>query len=165
MPRVSIKAPATVDKNPTVPVGRAAALSGLSEDMITYLGRLEILTPTRGGRGRRRMFTFNDVLFLKVISDLLSRGIEVKRLRTALSRARVEAQTWIDIRRAPAHYLVTDGTELFLRKRGELESKTMNGQLAFAFVLDLVPPHRVISDAWARPMSSNKPKRHRKNAK
>jgi hypothetical protein len=52
------------------------------------------------------------------------------------------------IRRAPRRYLVTDGTELFVRRKGELESKTMDGQLAFAFVLDLGPMHRKISDDW-----------------
>jgi DNA-binding transcriptional MerR regulator len=137
-------------KNPSVPIHTAAELSGLNVHMVVYLGRMDILRPSIGGgrRGSRRMYTFGDVLFLKVIADLLARGIEVSRLRSALKRARFETDTWIDIRRAPAHYLVTDGTELFVRKKGELESKSMNGQLAFAFVLDLSPTHRVISKSW-----------------
>ena len=136
-------------KNPAIPVADAARLSGLSVDMITYLGRVDILKATHGGgRGSRRLFTFGDVLFLKTIADLLARGIEVARLKSGLRKARAEVQGWIDIRTAPRYFLVTDGTELFVRRRGELESKTMNGQLAFAFVVDLAASHRTISSAW-----------------
>jgi DNA-binding transcriptional MerR regulator len=145
-------------KNPAVDIQHAARLSGLTVSMITYLSRVDILKPSRGGgRGSVRLFTFNDVLFLKVIADLLARGIEVSRLRTALKRARAEAQTWIDIRRAPRRYLVTDGTELFVRRRGKLESKTKSGQLAFAFVLDLAPTHKKIAGEWPAEIRSAKP--------
>lgn len=34
-------------------------------------------------------------------------------------------------------YLVTDGREIFLHEYGTLESLTQNGQLSFAFVIDL----------------------------
>jgi len=118
--------------------------------MITYLGRMDILRPTYGGRGRARLYAFGDVLFLKVIAEMLSRGIEVKRLKEALQRARAESELWIDIRRAPRRYLVTDGAELFVRNQGKLESKTKNGQLAFAFVLDLAPAHRAVAEAWPK---------------
>ena len=74
-----------------------------------------------------------------------------------IRKLRLETDTWIDIRHAPRHYLVTDGTELFVRKKGELESKTMDGQLAFAFVLDLGPTHKKIAEAWPPPAVSIKP--------
>lgn len=137
---------------PTVHVKKAAELSGLSIHMLTYLSRLDILKPTGGppGRGRRRRYTFNDVLFLRVIADLLRTGIEVKRLSQALKRAKAEADAWMDIRRAPRRYLVTDGTEVFLRTRGHLESKTRDRQLAFAFVLDLEKPHAVLAADWPK---------------
>jgi len=147
-------------KNPAIPIQLAADLSGLSLHMVTYLGRLDILTPSEGGgRGRPRMYTFSDVLFLKVIADLLARGIEVKKLNAALKKAKAEAETWVDIRRAPRHYLVTDGTELFVSKKGRLESKTLNGQLAFAFVLDLAPAHRAIADAWPKEATNKRSRR------
>jgi DNA-binding transcriptional MerR regulator len=138
------------NKNPTVSILPAARLSGLSVHMITYLGRNDILAPKVRGRGRTRLYTFSDVLFLKVIADLLLRGIEVTRLKRALQRARAECELWIDIRRAPRRYLVTDGTELFIRDRGRLESKTKDGQFAFAFVLDLDPTHKEISQLWPK---------------
>ena len=94
------------------------------------------------------MFSFTDVLFLKVIGDLLKTGVEVSRLKTALKRARASAETWVNIRSSPKRFLVSDGTEVFIRQRGELESKTLNGQLAFAFVLDLQQSHRTIANDW-----------------
>ena len=139
------------NKNPTVFITQAARLSGLSVHMITYLSRTEILSPNVRGRGRKRLYTFSDVLFLKVIADLLSRGIEVRRLRQALQRARAECEVWIDIRRIPRHYLVTDGTEVFIRNRGHLESKTRDRQLAFSFVLDLAPTHKAVVEDWPHP--------------
>lgn len=139
-------------KNPSITIDQAAALSGLKIDMITYLGRVDILKPSMGGgRGSKRLFTFNDVIFLRLIAELLSKGIQVSKLKVSLNRARNEAASWIDIRQAPRRYLVSDGTELFVRHKGQLESKTMNGQLAFAFVLDLGSTHRQIADAWPQP--------------
>ena len=136
------------NKNPGIRAVQAAKLAGLSVHMITYLGRHDILNPTIRGRGRTRLYSFNDVIFLKVIADLLASGIEVKRLRLALQRARSECENWIDIRRVPKRYLVTDGTEVFVRDRGRLEFKTKSGQLAFAFVLDLGLAHKSISPLW-----------------
>lgn len=139
-----------VERNPRVPIWEAARLSGLSPAMITYLGRNGIVTPSGQSprRGRRRLYTFSDVIFLKVIADLLEKGIEIKRLRQALERARDETEGWVDIRRLPRKYLVTDGNELYVRDKGKLESKNSNGQFAFAFVLDLGLTHKAIAGAW-----------------
>lgn len=147
-----------VKKNPSVPVEEAARLSGLSKHMLTYLGRTEILPPSGSEprRGRRRAYTFSDVIFLRVIAELLEKGIEVKRLREALKRARDETSSWIDIRRNPRRYLVTDGTELYVNRKGRLESKTVNGQFAFAFVIDLGPTHKAIADSWPRETRANR---------
>lgn len=138
-----------------VPIKKAAELSGLSTHMLTYLGRIEVLIPSgnSGGRGKRRMYTFSDVLFLRMIAELLSKGIEVKRLGQALRRVKAEADDWLEMKARPRHLLVTDGTEVMLRKRGELVSKTMNGQLVFAFVLDVAAAHKPLAEAWPRPVA------------
>lgn len=136
---------------PAVTIAKAAELSGLNQHMITYLGRIEVMKPSgASGRGRTRRFTFNDVLFLRVIAELLRRGIEVKRLGAALQRAKAEADAWKDVRSAPRHFLVTDGTEVYLRRKGRLESKNVDGQLAFAFVLDLAYAHTPLTTCWPR---------------
>ena len=101
-----------------------------------------------GRRGRARRYAYTDVLFLRVIAEMLVRGIEVKRLGAALRRAKAEAELWDDVRSAPRHYLVTDGTEVYLRRKGRLESKTVDRQLSFAFVLDLGHAHESIASGW-----------------
>lgn len=135
-----------------VPIKKAVELSGLTAHMITYLGRIEVLIPSGnvGGRGKRRLYTFSDVLFLRLIADLLARGIEVKRLGKALRRVKAEADDWLDLKARPRHFLVTDGTEVMLRRKGQLESKTMNGQLVFAFVLDVAAAHKPLAEAWPK---------------
>lgn len=136
----------------TVPIKKAAELSGLTAHMITYLSRIEVLLPSGnpGGRGRRRLYTFSDVLFLRMIADLLARGIEVKRLGKALRRVKSEADDWLDVKTRPRHFLVTDGTEVMLRRKGQLESKTLNGQLVFAFVLDVAAAHKPLAQIWPK---------------
>jgi len=136
----------------SVPVKKASELSGLSSHMLTYLSRIEVLIPSgnQAGRGRRRLYTFSDVLFLRVIAELLARGIEVKRLGKALKRAKEEADTWLDVKARPRHFLVTDGTEVMLKKKGQLESITAGGQLVFAFVLDIAAAHGPLAVAWPK---------------
>jgi DNA-binding transcriptional MerR regulator len=139
------------EKNPSVDAAKAAILSGLSPTMITYLSRIEVFKPASHSspqRGKRRVFTFADVLFLKVIADLLAKGIEVKRLGAALRRAKEDSGDWLNIKQSPRRFLVTDGTELFVRREGQLESRTFNGQLAFGFVFDLRETHRELLAKW-----------------
>lgn len=145
-------------KNPVIGPKKAEELSGLKPDMLTYLSRVDVLKASgvdRPGRGRPRRFTFTDVVFMRAIADLLERGISVKRLGKALQRAKANANQWMDIRRAPNRFLVTDGTEVFFRRLGQLESKTFDGQLAFAFVLDLRPPHKAVAEAWPKESSAS----------
>jgi DNA-binding transcriptional MerR regulator len=141
------------DKNPSVGAREAAELSGLSMAMLDYLSRTDLLVPSgepRRCRGLKRKYTFADVIFLRVISELLSRGVEVRRLRRSLQAAHADATTWIDIRRQPRDFLVTDGTEIFVANKGTLESKTTNRQYAFAFVLNLASHHRAVAKIWPR---------------
>lgn len=139
------------EKNPSVDAGKAEELSNLSPEMLTYLARIDVLKPSgndKPGRGRPRRYTFTDVVFLKAIAGLLERGIEVKRLGRALRRAKADASQWMDIRKAPARFLVTDGTDVFFNEAGQLESMTFTGQYAFGFVIDLRPTHKFVADGW-----------------
>ena len=139
------------DKNPSVDFKTAARLSGLTAHMLVYLSRNDILIPSGHcvpARGRKRLYTFSDVIFLKAIADLLMRGIEIKRLNAALKRAKAEVDTWIDIKKTPRGLLVTDGTEIYIQRNGRLESKTINRQFAFAFMLDIAALHRTVSENW-----------------
>src|SRR6266481_5747812 len=65
-----------------------ASLTKLGRPMLDYLCRTGIVVPSRpGGRGRgsKRMYSFGDVVFLKVIARLLDAGISVKRMKKSFA--------------------------------------------------------------------------------
>ncbi|RRQ21967.1 helix-turn-helix domain-containing protein [Thiohalobacter thiocyanaticus] len=107
------------------PVEIAARLSGLSMDMVNYLCRYGVVKPsgnTKRGRGHRRKFTFSDILLLRVISQLLSNGISVQRLRRSLAELQKQGKSTNHILKKK--YLVTDGKSIYLEDEGVLELLT-----------------------------------------
>jgi DNA-binding transcriptional MerR regulator len=117
----------------------ACRFSGLSPTMLDYLTRESFIVPTgsiRRGRGIRRLYTFGDIVTLRVIAQLLRSGIEIRRLRRAL---RTLQKRMADAKpgQLPFRYLVTDGAEVFFRDNLNVESLTRDGQFAFAFMIDV----------------------------
>lgn len=129
----------------------AAELSGLRPPMVDYLCRQGILPPTGPttgprSRGRARSYTFGDVVMLRVLAGLLRSGISVARLKRSLEALR-KFHPEITPTSLPSRYLVTDGQRVFLRnKANALETLDRNGQLVFAFVIEL----RSVRDEVAR---------------
>lgn len=127
-------------KNTTFGIADAAKYSGMTRNMIYYLGRAGVFKPSGSkvsGKGRPKIFTFGDVVILRVIDKLLKSGVSVKRLKKALIALR-KYHAEITPRTLPGKYLLTDGTTIYFRKEGEsLEVLDNNRQLAFTFVLEL----------------------------
>ena len=120
-------------------VRQTAALTGLSVYMVDYLCRSGTLEPSGGarpGRGRRRKYSFADVVFLRGLAKLLEQDLSVSRLRDALRELRREHPE-LTPTRLPARYLVTDGKNVYFTDGGTIQNLTARGQLAFAFVLEL----------------------------
>lgn len=119
----------------------AAHLSGLSRHMIDYLCRTGVVRPSgraAPGRGRHRHYTFGDVVLLKAISGLLTGGLPVRKLKTALDQLRKRDFKGLTEASMIGRYLITDGKRIFLRDRpNALEDLTASGQFAFAFVVDI----------------------------
>ncbi|HDR9095098.1 MerR family transcriptional regulator [Burkholderia vietnamiensis] len=120
-------------------VAQAARLSGLTLSMVNYLCRYDVVVPSASGergRGRRRAFTYRDVLLLRVLSQLLKQGVSVLGLRRSLVayRERGASKTGIE----SCRYFVTDGYNVYFQDGGRLEDLS-SGQRAFAFVLDMKP--------------------------
>lgn len=121
------------------PVARAAKLSGLNPAMVDYLCRQGILVPSnpgRRGRGRPRQYSFGDVVMLRVLAALLSRGVSVSRLKGALKAVR-KLHGLISPDSLPAQYFVTDGRKVYFQEKDTLHELDGNGQTAFLFVLEL----------------------------
>lgn len=115
----------------------AARLSGLSTDMVNYLCRYSIVTPSgdkKRGRGRARKFTFIDVLLLRVIEKLLNKGVSVLKLRKSFTALQKRGKNYQNI--LSKKYVATDGKKVYFKDKGVLEIFE-SGQTAFAFVLEL----------------------------
>ena len=120
-------------------ISEAHVLSGLSITMLDYLCRTKIVIPSstgRRGRGRQRLFSFGDVVLLRVVGRLLSAGVSVLRMKRAFQSLQ-KLHPEITPTTLPASHLVTDGSKLFLRQRTDILEELESGQLAFMFVLEL----------------------------
>lgn len=122
-----------------IDIRRAEACTGLSRAMLTYLAHQQIVRPSETrhpSRGRRRLYSFGDLILLRAIARLLEQGIEVKRLRSQLQKLQREFNSQQEFATA-LKYLVTDGADVFTVDGKEIITSVMTGQLAFAFLLDI----------------------------
>lgn len=121
----------------------ASELTGFKPRMLDYLYRQGVLTPTlraNPGRGRDRLYSFNDIVMGRALSDLLRCGISVSKLRKALSALRSEPE--ITPKNLPRKYLVTNGTDIFFTNRTDVFVNVNKGkQLVFAFVIGIRRVH------------------------
>lgn len=108
--------------------------------MIDYLCREELIVPSltpQRGRGRARLFSMGDLVWMRALRDLLAGGMSVRRLRDGLAALRHQHP---ELRpgAVPARFLVTDGNHLYFRSaENVLEDLNSGGQLAFTFVLEI----------------------------
>lgn len=118
----------------------AARLAGLSRSMVDYLCRSQALVPSlanRPGRGRRRLYSFRDIVMLRALGHLLACGISVAKLKVALTQLRSSHFLAGDAA-FPGRFLITDGSSIFFDAgRGGLEDLTRRGQFVFAFVIEM----------------------------
>jgi DNA-binding transcriptional MerR regulator len=105
--------------------------------MLNYLCRFDLIAPSgnvRRGRGRRRKFLYRDLVLLRVMAHLLTRGISVLRLRKALVKLQSQKDSAKDL--LTKRYVATDGVELYVADNGVWRAIS-SGQASFAFVLQL----------------------------
>ena len=119
-------------------IDNAAKLSGLSTSMVDYLCRTKIVVPATGkrGRGRKRQYTFAEVVVLRAINKLLKAGVDVCKLGKALKALR-KYHPEITPDTLPSMYLITDGEEVFFRQKDDVVECLISGQLSFLFVIEI----------------------------
>lgn len=118
---------------------QACRLTDCTHHQLRYWDRVNLVRPslqTTGGRpGVRRLYSFRDLVALRVVRTLLNNGMSLQRVRRA----------WDYLRRHAAmdHHLsevklVTDGTTLFAVTRDEIEvlDALRQGQMAFFVAID-----------------------------
>lgn len=86
------------------------------------------------GRGSRRLFTFSDLVEIRVVKELTQRGLRLAVLRQCLRQFRKKIPSLVSVPLSSLR-LVTDGKTVFqyVPEGDRLESLEEFGQFAFAF--------------------------------
>jgi len=118
---------------------QASKLTGCTHHQLRYWDRVGLISPTiqgTGGRpGIRRLYSFRDLVALRVVKSLLDNGMSLQRVRRAWDYLRRNAD--MDTHLAEVR-LVTDGSTIFhvARDDGELLDALRDGQLSFFVAID-----------------------------
>jgi DNA-binding transcriptional MerR regulator len=131
---------------------QAARHSGLSSAMVNYLCRQGVVEPTLGsarGHGVRRKYSFGDLVALRLVARLSAAGVSVLRLKKAMMSLR-RLHPEITLTSLPASHVVTDGRDLYLHKNGEPFERVLDGQFAFAFVVELGQIQREVGHSLSK---------------
>lgn len=120
---------------------QAARIVGMSVHMLNYLARHGYLVPNygrSGKRGKTRHYSYRDLVIARLVQRLLDAGLELRRLKDGLKKLS-KSSHWTEAGFARnVQLLATDGRDLyFVQGRTNVLALTKNGQLAFAFVLDV----------------------------
>ena len=118
---------------------QASRLTGCTSHQLRYWDRISLVKPSvqsTGGRpGVRRLYSFRDLVSLRVIKSLLEGGMSLQRVRRAIEFLRKKAG--LDEHLSELK-LVTDGKSIFkiCRNDGELLDALKEGQMAFFLAID-----------------------------
>ncbi|WKZ83014.1 MAG: MerR family transcriptional regulator [Acidimicrobiia bacterium] len=118
---------------------QACRLTGCTAHQLRYWDRVGLVVPSlqgTGGRpGKRRLYSFRDLVALRVVRSLLDNGMSVQRVRRAWDYLRRTAD--MDSHLAEVK-LVTDGKSIFrvASDEEELIDALREGQLAFFVAID-----------------------------
>ena len=91
---------------------KAATIVGITYRQLDYWARTDLIRPSltdAAGSGSRRLYSYRDLLELRVIKSLLDAGIKLESVRTAFEYLRTHLGTDI----ASAH-LVISGSDVIL---------------------------------------------------
>lgn len=119
---------------------QASQLTSCTAHQLRYWDRVGLVKPSiqgTGGRpGRRRLYSFRDLVALRVVRSLLDNGMSVQRVRRAWDYLRRSAD--MDQHLSEVQ-LVTDGQSIFkVDDDAELLDALRKGQLAFFVEIDKI---------------------------
>jgi len=120
---------------------QASQLTGCTQHQLRYWDRVDLVRPAiqgTGGRpGVRRLYSFRDLVALRVVRSLLDNGMSVQRVRRAWDYLRRNADMDSHLSEVK---LVTDGSTIFRIASGdeELLDALREGQLAFFVAIDSI---------------------------
>jgi DNA-binding transcriptional MerR regulator len=118
---------------------QATKFTGCSPRQLRYWDQIGLVTPsvqqTGGVPGVPRLYSFRDLVALKVVRSLLDSGMSLQRVRRAwdyLNRRAALDKHLSEVK------LITDGVSIFkiARRNGEIIDALRDGQLAFFVAID-----------------------------
>src|SRR3989440_13047944 len=113
---------------------QAGRFTGCTGNQLRYWDKIALVKPTvqaTGGRpGVRRLYSFRDLVALKVVNSLLDGGMSLQRVRRAWEY--LSKKAGLDDHLSEVK-LVTDGKSIFkvVRREGEVLDALRQGQMAF----------------------------------
>lgn len=129
---------------------QACRFTGCTPRQLRYWDQIGLVRPsiqrTRGRPGVPRLYSFRDLVALRVVKSLLDGGMSLQRVRRAWEFLNRTAQ--LDQHLAEVK-LVTDGQSIFrvVRREGEVLDALRQGQMAFFVAIDQLA--RQVSDEVA----------------
>jgi DNA-binding transcriptional MerR regulator len=112
----------------------ACAAAGVTYRQLDYWARTDLVRPSvRGasGSGTQRLYSFRDVLLLKIIKRLLDAGVSLQQIRTAITHLRERGTD--DLTQVT---LMSDGASVYeCRSAGEVIDLLQGGQGVFGIAI------------------------------
>lgn len=118
---------------------QASRFTGCTGNQLRYWDKISLVKPTvqaTGGRpGVRRLYSFRDLVALKVVKSLLDEGMSLQRVRRAYTYLRAHAGLEEHLSSVK---LVTDGKSIFkvCKDDGDVLDALREGQMAFFVAID-----------------------------
>jgi len=118
---------------------QACRFTGCTGNQLRYWDKIGLVKPgvqSTGGRpGVRRLYSFRDLVSLRVVKSLLDGGMSLQRVRRAYEYLRANAG--LDDHLSSVK-LVTDGSSIFkvCKDEGEILDALRQGQMTFCIALD-----------------------------
>ncbi len=118
-------------------VPEVCKIVGISYRQLDYWARTGLVTPSvreAGGSGTQRLYSFRDLVQLKVIKKLIDAGISLQRVRKAIQFLQENMKT------GPSGItLMSDGASIYAcESEDEIIDLVKKGQAVFAIALDNV---------------------------
>lgn len=142
----------------TFAIHQVVVLSGFTKHMLDYLAREDIFAPSANsnpGRGRRRCYTYEDVVWLRALRAICHGKGRIRNLKASLAVLRAEVGPMTYGQRIDK-LLFVEGNELCLRTGNDSGRQLRTGQLTFGFFVDM----RVLSADLAQVVSLDARLRH-----
>ncbi|MDX1621044.1 MAG: MerR family transcriptional regulator [Nitriliruptorales bacterium] len=99
---------------------------GITYRQLDYWARTDLVTPSvraASGSGTQRLYSFDDVVALRVVKRLLDAGVSLQRVRVAVDELRSRGRTLSDVTLVAddsSVYMVDDGSQVIdLLQRGQ----------------------------------------------